>query len=199
MTHFLLNFFTHLIAQGGYASITFLMTLESMVFPVPSEAVMPFAGFLIFSGQMSFWAIIIFSTLGSIIGSLISYYIGLFGGRAIIEKYGKYFLLDHHHLLLTEKFFNRFGSKAILISRFVPVVRHLISLPAGIGKMNLFHFIIYTIVGAALWNSFLAYLGYYLGSRWEEIRKYSEVIDIILVVLIITVIIFWIYRQVRRR
>ncbi|OGY64801.1 MAG: hypothetical protein A3J53_02880 [Candidatus Harrisonbacteria bacterium RIFCSPHIGHO2_02_FULL_40_20] len=191
----LINLFTDIISTAGYAGIVVLMALESMVAPVPSEAVMPFAGMLWFSGQMSFWLIILFSTLGSIIGSLISYYMGLYGGRPLITKYGKYLLLNEHDLVITERFFERFGDKTIFISRFVPVVRHLISIPAGTGKMNLVKFIFYTTLGAGLWNAILTYLGYYLGSNWTVIRKYSEIGDIILVVLIIALVGFYIYKK----
>jgi len=199
MTEYLIQFFISIIERGSYVGVGFLMTLESMVAPVPSEAVMPFAGFLWARGLMSPWLIIFSSTLGSIIGSLISYYIGKWGGRLFIEKYGKYFLLNQHHLEITEKFFTRYGAKAIFFSRFIPVVRHLISLPAGVGKMNIFKFSVYTIVGAGLWNSFLAYFGYYLGSQWEEIRKYSEILDLAVVLLIILAIGLWIYKRLKRR
>ncbi len=195
MFEHLIDLFTHIISTAGYTGITFLMTLESMVVPVPSEAVMPFAGMLWFSGKMSFWLIVVFSTMGSIIGSLISYYIGLYGGRPLIKKYGKYLLLSEHDLSLTEKFFARFGDKTIFISRFIPVIRHLISIPAGTGKMNIAKFITYTVIGAGLWNALLTYLGYKLGSNWTEIRKYSEVVDIILVILLITLIVFYFYKK----
>lgn len=199
MTEHLINIFTNIIATGGYAGLTFLMCLESMVAPVPSEAVMPFAGFLWYSGKMSLWPIIFFSTLGSIIGSLISYYIGDYGGRPLVKKFGKYFLLNEHHLIITENFFNKYGSKTIFISRFIPIIRHLISLPAGVAKMNVFKFSIYTIIGAGLWNAFLAYLGFYLGSNWSIIRQYGEIIDKILLAIIILAIIYFIYRKRRRR
>lgn len=195
MFEHLIDLFTNIISSAGYIGLVFLMILESMVIPVPSEAVMPFAGVLWFSGKMSFWPIVIFSTMGSIIGSLISYYVGLYGGRPLIKKYGKYFLLNEHDLELTERFFARFGDKTIFISRFIPVVRHLISIPAGTGKMNLKKFLIYTIIGAGLWNAFLAYLGFYLGSKWTEIRKYSEVIDIILVILLFALIFYFFYKK----
>jgi len=199
MIDLIVNLLTKIIAAGGYAGLVFLMGLESMVAPVPSEAVMPFAGFLWFSGKMSFWPIIFFSTLGSLIGSLVSYYVGFYGGRPAVTKFGKYFLLNEEHLSKTEIFFNKFGAKTIFISRFIPVVRHLISLPAGTGKMNLKQFIIYTIAGAGLWNAFLTYLGYHLGSNWEAIRKYSEVLDIIAAILIVALIAFWYYKRGRRR
>ena len=199
MTNYLVQLFIGIIERAGYIGVGFLMTLESMVAPVPSEAVMPFAGFLWAKGVMSPWLIIVFSTLGSIIGSLISYYIGKWGGQVFVKKYGRYFLLNQQHLELTEKFFSRYGAKAIFFSRFIPVVRHLISLPAGVGKMNLFKFSVYTIVGAGIWNTFLAWLGYYLGSKWEEIRKYSEILDMAVVLLIIFTVGFWIYKRLKRR
>ncbi|MFA5127157.1 MAG: DedA family protein [Patescibacteria group bacterium] len=199
MTEHLINIFTNIISTGGYSGLAFLMTLESMVAPVPSEAVMPFAGFLWYSGKMSLWPIIAFSTLGSIIGSLISYYIGDYGGRPLVKKFGRYLLLNEHHLELTENFFNKYGGKTIFISRFIPIIRHLISLPAGVAKMNIFKFSLYTIVGAGLWNAFLAYLGYYLGSNWSVIRQYGEVIDKILLAIIVVVIIYFIHWKRRRR
>lgn len=195
MFSFLLNLFTQIISAGGYLGVGFLMTLESMVAPVPSEAVLPFAGFMWFAGKMSFWPILLSATLGSIIGSVISYCLGLWGGRPLIARYGKYLLLNEHHLVQTEKFFNRFGPKAIFISRFIPVIRHLISLPAGFSQMNFTKFVIYTILGAGLWNAFLIYLGYYLGNQWAMLRKYSEILDVLIVIIIFIAIIWFIRKQ----
>lgn len=195
MFEYLVGLFTHIISTAGYAGVFFLMVLESMVAPVPSEAVMPFAGVLWFLGKMSFGPIVIFSTLGSVTGSLISYYAGLYGGRPLIQKYGKYALLNEHDLALTESFFEKYGDKTIFMSRFIPVVRHLVSIPAGTGKMNIFKFIFYTILGAGMWNSFLTYAGYYLGSNWTEIRKWSEVIDLVLVAAIIALVVLYFYRR----
>lgn len=194
----LVGLFTSIISTAGYAGIFFLMVLESMVAPVPSEAVMPFAGVLWFLGKMSFGPIVIFSTLGSITGSLISYYAGLYGGRPLIQKYGKYVLLNEHDLALTESFFEKYGDKTIFVSRFIPVVRHLVSIPAGTGKMNIFKFIFYTVLGAGMWNAFLTYAGYYLGSNWMEIRKYSEVIDLVLVAAIIALVVLYFYKRRKR-
>lgn len=195
MFEFLVHFFTSLISAAGYAGVFFLMVLESMVTPVPSEAVMPFAGVLWFLGEMSFWPIVVWSTLGSIVGSALSYYIGLYGGRPLLQKYGKYVLLNEHDLAYTERFFANYGDKTIFISRFIPVVRHLISIPAGMGKMNIYKFIFYTALGAGLWNAFLAYAGYYLGSNWTEIRRYSEVIDVIMIVVIVALAVFYFYKK----
>ena len=199
MTEFLIEHITGWIASGGYFGVTILMMLESMVAPVPSEAVMPFAGFLIFENKFSFAGVIFFSTLGSIIGSLISYYAGAWGGRPFVKRYGRYLLLDMHHLELTEKFFAKYGDKAIFISRFIPVVRHLISIPAGVGRMGLVKFSVYTIIGAGIWNAFLTYVGFYLKDNWLLVRKYGEIADIIVVAGIIAAVIFLAYQYRKRR
>lgn len=199
LTEFIVHWITNFIDQIGYLGLTILMALESMIAPVPSEAVMPFAGFLWFENRFSFFGIAIFSTFGSLIGSLISYYLGAFGGRPIIRKYGRYFLLNEHHLQVTEKFFRKYGDKTIFFSRFIPIIRHLISIPAGIGKMKLIKFTVYTGLGAFLWNSFLAYLGYHLGHNWVLIKKFGEIIDIVLIFVILGLIIFFLYKRLKPR
>ena len=160
ITQWIANTAVAFISATSYPGIFLLMVLESMVFPVPSEAVMPFAGFLIVDGQFTFTGVIIASTLGSIVGSLLSYAMGFYGGKPFIKRFGKYLLLDVHDLEITEKFFAKRGELTIFIARFVPVIRHLISIPAGLGKMRLGKFIIYTTLGAGLWNSFLAFEGF---------------------------------------
>ena len=194
LTEALVNFIVNFIGNTGYISVLILMVLESTFMPVPSEAVMPFAGFLIVEGGFSFPPVILFGTLGSIIGSLISYYVGAWGGRPFIEKFGRYFLIDKHHLALTERYFNTRGDLTILFCRFIPVVRHLISIPAGIGKMNLLKFILYTIIGAGIWNAILTYAGYILRSNWTEIMRYSHIVDIVVVAAIGIVVIYYAYR-----
>ncbi|PJA27399.1 MAG: DedA family protein [candidate division Zixibacteria bacterium CG_4_9_14_3_um_filter_46_8] len=198
LTEFLVDFITELISAVGYAGVALLMALESMIAPVPSEAVMPFAGFLIYEGKFTFAGVIFFSTVGSIIGSLISYYAGARGGRPFVHRFGKYLLLDQHHLEMTVKFFGKYGDKTIFISRFIPVVRHLISIPAGVGRMNLLKFTIYTIIGAGLWNAFLTYVGYHLKDNWSEVRKYSEVVDVAVMLTIAGGIIYIIYHYRKR-
>jgi len=199
MTDFLIQYITQLVAAMGYGGITILMAMESMILPVPSEAVMPFAGFLLFLGKMNFWLVISFATLGTMIGAGISYVIGYYGGRPFIQKFGKYFFLNNHHLELTEKFFTKHGEKAIFFSRFIPIIRHLISLPAGVGEMKVWKFFLYTFLGGAIWNSILAATGYLLGSRWTEIRKFGEIIDIVLVILILAAIIYFIYKRKHKK
>lgn len=185
LLEYLVEFMTGIISAGGYAGVFILMALESMIAPVPSEAVMPFAGFLVAQGNLSTIWVIIAAALGSIAGSLASYYIGFYGGRKMVSKYGKYLLLDESHLDWTENWFRAQGEKTIFISRFVPVVRHLISIPAGIGKMNKGKFLAYTIVGATMWNTFLLYVGIYLNEKWRMISQYSEKLDIVIAGIIV--------------
>jgi len=199
ITEFLVEHFTAWIEAGGYFGVAVLMTLESMVAPVPSEAVMPFAGFLIFEGKFTYTGVIFFITLGSIVGSMISYFAGAWGGRPFVKRYGKFLLLDEHHLDTTERFFTRHGDKTIFICRFIPVVRHLISIPAGVGRMNLVKFCIYTVLGAGLWNAFLTYVGYRLKENWTIVRKYSEIVDIIVMAILIIAAAYFIVHLYRFR
>jgi len=199
MTELLVDHIVNWIALSGYGGVIILMALESMVAPIPSEAVMPFAGFLIFEGKFSFHEVILFSTIGSFIGSVISYYAGLYGGRPFVVRFGKYLLLDLHDLEVTERFFNKYGDKTIFISRFIPVVRHLISLPAGAGEMKFGKFILYTVIGAGLWNSFLAYAGFRLKSHWEEIRHYSQALDIAVLFVLLLGVTYFVYFHIRRK
>jgi membrane protein DedA with SNARE-associated domain len=198
MTELIINHVVKWIGISGYPGLVVLMALESMVAPLPSEAVMPFAGFLIFEGTLTFYGVILFSTIGSIVGSLISYYAGLYGGRPFVSHFGRYLLLDVHDLEYTEKFFDKYGDKTIFFSRFIPVVRHLISIPAGVGEMRLSKFVVYTTIGAGLWNSFLAYTGFRLRSHWETIRHYGQTIDILVLILLFAGMGYFIYRHLRR-
>jgi len=199
LTEFLAEYITRIIAHFGYISVFVLMIFESMVLPVPSEAVMPFAGFLVAEKRFTFFMVAIVSTFGSFVGSLISYYIGLYGGEPFLKKYGHYFFLDHEELALTNKFFNKFGDLTIFISRFIPVIRHLISLPAGFTKMNLPKFIFYTIIGAGMWNMFLTICGFYLRHKWETVMKYSKILDIAVIAIIILLIGLFVYKHLKRK
>jgi len=196
---FIGSFALSTISQLGYPGIFFLMMLESMVVPVPSEFVMPFAGFLVAQGNFNFTLVIVASSLGSITGSLIFYYIGKTGGHTLVEKYGKYVLVDTEDIKKTEEWFNRRGELTIFIARLVPVVRHLISLIAGIGKMNVKKFTIYTILGAILWNGILTYLGVILGQHWNEVSQYVEKLDVGIVILLVIGCLYFAYRHITKK
>lgn len=199
ITEFIAQYVTAFIDKTGYISVFVLMVMESMVLPIPSEAVMPFAGFLIADSKLTFTLVIAVSTLGSIVGSILSYGIGLYGGQPFIERYGRFFLLDRDALAATERFFKKYGNATIFICRFIPVVRHLISLPAGIGRMNLVRFSIYTIIGAGLWNAFLTVCGFYLRKNWEVVMQYIRIVDIAVLAVLVFGIAFFIKKHVSRR
>lgn len=175
-----------------------MMALESMIAPVPSEVVMPFAGFLIVQGKFTAFGAVLASSLGTILGSLIGYYMGKFGGYPLVHRFGRYLLLDPEHLELTVKWFHTHGNATIFFCRFVPVVRHLISIPAGVGGMNLAKFSIYTLLGGTMWNAFLLWLGVKLGEKWEIVHKYSHEVDYVAVAVILVVGAWWFHRQWRR-
>jgi len=198
LTEILIEKIVLFIDSTGYSSVFFLMMLESMVAPVPSEAVLPFAGFLVAGGRFTFWGVALASTAGSIIGSWLSYIMGYYGGRPLINKFGKYLLLNQHDLNVTERFFYKYGSWAIFVARFIPVIRHLISIPAGIGRMKWLPFTIYTTLGAAMWNMFLTWLGFHLRNHWDLIQRYSKPIDIIMLILLIAALAFFIRSHLKQ-
>lgn len=183
----------------GYAGVFLLMTAESMVLPVPSEAVMPFVGFLVAEGTMSAALAVLLATLGSLVGSLLSYAIGRFGGRPLVVRYGKLLLLDVADLERAEAFFARRGAATILVGRFIPIVRHLISLPAGAARMPLVPFCLLTAVGAGIWNAFLSWCGHALRSNWETVLRYSRWVDVLVLGALVSLTVLFVMRQVRRR
>ncbi len=183
----------------GYFGLFILMALESMIAPVPSEIVMPFAGYLVLQNKFNFWISLLVSGLGSIAGSLASYYIGLYGGRPLVLTFGKYLLLDEEHLDWTEKWFKKRGEATIFISRFVPVVRHLISIPAGIAEMNISRFIVYTCIGATIWNFILLYAGFKLGDHWNKIHEYSQQLDLLFLAALVLFLMYFVWKHHRKR
>jgi len=181
-----------ILDSTGYYGACFLMMLESMIFPVPSEAVMPFVGFLVADGRMDLVPAIMATSLGSVIGSLLSYAMGYYGGRPLVLKLGRYLFLDPEDLHRTEIFFHkRQGTVTVFIGRFIPVIRHLISIPAGTGCMPLLPFVLSTLAGATLWNSFLLWLGMVLRENWTVVLRYTHIIDfLVIIVTIVSLVIF---------
>ena len=192
----ILEFITQLISSWGYAGIFVTMTLESALIPIPSEVVIPFAGFLAYMGEMNIWLIVLVSSLANVTGSIIAYEIGKYLGRGFIERYGKYVLLNMGHLQLVERWFDKYGSLTVLFSRMLPVVRTVNALPAGIGKMNFPKFCLYTFIGSIPWNLALVLVGYLLKENWNILEKYSLYIDI-LAVFVVAAVIFYIVRRIR--
>lgn len=187
------------ISTGGYFGVFILMALESMIVPVPSEVVMPFAGYLALQGRFNFWIALLASSIGSIFGSFLSYYIGVYGGRPLVLKFGRYFLLEEEHLKWTEKWFRKRGQKTIFISRFIPVVRHLISIPAGIARMAISRFLVYTFIGATIWNLILLYAGFKLGSHWDKIHQFSKELDILFVIGVVLFLAYFVWKHHKKK
>jgi membrane protein DedA with SNARE-associated domain len=192
----LINIFSHL----GYTGIVFLMALESSVVPVPSELVIPPAGILAARGEMNLPLVIIFGVAGSLIGAIICYWISWLLGRAVImvladHKYAKILHITPAKVEQAEKFFLKYGSISIFIGRLLPVVRHLISIPAGFSKMNFGKFVLYTFLGSAIWVSVLAVGGFYLGTQIELIAKNFKVVaEILMATAVLAGIVYWFYR-----
>jgi membrane protein DedA with SNARE-associated domain len=165
---------------------------------------MPFAGFLAAQGEFSLPVVILINSVGALVGSGICYWIGAVGGKPLLLKYGKWFLIRRHDIEKTERFFAEHGKATILIARFVPVIRHIISLPAGLARMRLVPFFIQTFIGSTIWGSFLIILGYELGTRWDsvanKIKKFDLVIGIVVVVAVVGLgIRFYVRRRRRER
>jgi membrane protein DedA with SNARE-associated domain len=188
------------IGDMGYVGILLLMAMESSLFPVPSELVVPPAGYLASQGQMNIWLVIFFSTLGSLIGALFNYALAYYLGRPWILRYGKYFLIPPEKFARVESFFLKHGEISTFTGRLIIVVRHLISLPAGLSKMDLKRFTIFTLVGSFIWVSILAYIGYIVGNNMDLVKSYYKQAAIGLVVImsiVLAVYIAWQKTRVR--
>lgn len=179
------NYITEFISSVGYAGVFILMALESAAIPIPSEVIMPFAGYLAYQGVFNLFFVSIIGALGCMAGSVISYFVGLKGGRPFIDKYGKYVFLNHHHLDIAENWFKKYGDKAVFFSRMLPVVRTFISLPAGMGRYSFKKLIIYSFTGSLPWTFGLAYVGFRLGSFWKDIIGFFNGLDMAIVAAII--------------
>jgi membrane protein DedA with SNARE-associated domain len=191
-----------LIADLGYPGLFVLIVLESTMVPIPSLLVMPFAGFLCTEagGELfSLPAILIVNSTAALTGSLLSYWLGRAGGKPLLLKYGKWVLVRPKDIEKTEAYFARHGGAVVLIARFLPVVRHLISIPAGIARMPLPKFLTQTFLGSTIWGGGLMVLGYGLGSRWEEVATQLKKYDLALAGLIVLAILALAIRFVVRR
>jgi membrane protein DedA with SNARE-associated domain len=200
LLHSLGSFVEGIISGLGYLGVVLCMAIESACIPLPSEVIMPFSGFLAASNQevgFTLLGVSLAGTLGNVIGSLVAYFVGYFGGRPLIESYGKYVMLSTKHLNSAEKWFARFGSLAVFIGRLLPFVRTFVSLPAGIAKMPVGKFIIYTAVGSFPWCLALAYVGYTLGQHWEEISKFMHPFTYLTIAVVVIAFVVWVWKKKR--
>jgi membrane protein DedA with SNARE-associated domain len=193
-----IDFVISFISGLGYPGIFLLMILESALIPIPSEIIMPFSGFLVSNGTFDPISVVLAGTFGNLVGSILTYYLGIKAGRAFILKYGKYILFKKSHLEFTEELFEKYGDKISFFCRLLPAVRTYISLPCGVGKANFVKFSIYTFLGSLIWNSMLTYVGMLFGNNWKNIDKYAIYLDIVAACVIVGFII-WFVVKVRRR
>jgi membrane protein DedA with SNARE-associated domain len=190
---------TGTIGALGYFGIVLMMAIESACIPLPSEIIMPFGGYLAQAhpDKYSILGMGIAGGIGCVVGSWLAYWVGYFGGRPLVEKYGKYILLKKRDLNAADRFFAKYGDWAIFISRLLPVVRTFISLPAGISRMPFWRFTIYTFLGSVPWCYMLAWAGWKLGSKWSELKKYFHQADAVIVALIVIGMAFWLWHHLR--
>ncbi|MCT7615564.1 DedA family protein [Aliarcobacter butzleri] len=193
----IINFIVETIGDLGYLGIFILMFLESTVFPIPSEVVMIPAGYLAHKGEMNIYIVILLGILGSLGGALFNYYFALKFGRKFLMKYGKYFLVSHESIEKTEKFFKNHGHISTFSGRLIPGLRHYISLPAGLARMNLFIFCLYTTLGATIWVIILTLLGYYIGDNEELVKEYLRYL-IVGLLLCLTLLGIWYYKKIKK-
>ena len=183
----------------GYPGLFLLIVLESTMVPVPSLLVMPFAGYLASTGDFSLPVILVINSLGALTGSLLSYWLGAAGGKPLLLRYGKYLFVRPKDIEKTESYFAKHGGKTIFIGRFLPVVRHLISIPAGIARMPLPSFLTLTFLGASIWGGGLMILGYQLGSNWEAIAAKAKRVDLVIAGIVVLALVAVVVRFVLRR
>ncbi|MEX2145160.1 MAG: DedA family protein [Candidatus Spechtbacterales bacterium] len=183
------------IDQMGYAGVFVLMALESANIPIPSEITMTFSGFLASLGRLNFYWIVFWGALGNLIGSLAGYYIGFFGGRPFVKKYGKYMFMHEHDIAMAENMFARYGKSIAFFSRLLPVIRTFISTPAGIAKMNIWQFSVYTFAGSFIWSAMLAYVGFLAGENWDFLSPYFRKFDWVIILFGIVAVAWWIRRH----
>lgn len=191
------NLIVSLISTFGYAGIFFAMALESACIPLPSEVIMPFSGFVVSEGKLTLWGITAVGALGNLFGSVLAYYVGLKGGRPFLEDYGRYILITKRKLDIADKWFDKYGDKAVLISRVLPGIRTYISLPAGIAGMDFKKFVFYTFAGSLPWCFVLGYLGVLLGPRWDSLRGWFHILDAIIVIGVIFAAGYIVYKYKR--
>ncbi|HWE23287.1 MAG TPA: DedA family protein [Myxococcales bacterium] len=195
----LFSWISGVISAMGYPGVALLMAIESCCIPLPSEMIMPFAGWLVATGRFSLWGIALAGAAGCVIGSIPAYYAGQYGGRAFIHKYGRYVLMSAEHLDLAERFFQRRGEITVLIARLLPVVRTFIAFPAGVARMPMGKFILYTFVGSFPWCLGLGWVGMKVGEHRELLTPWFHRADAVIVALVLLGVAWFVWKQTKSR
>jgi membrane protein DedA with SNARE-associated domain len=204
---FVLPFIDSLYGRFGYVGVVIAMAIESAAIPIPSELILPFAGWSVSRGviepltgsQWTYWGAVIAGVVGNTAGSLVSYAVGAFGGRPLLERYGRYVLISPHDLETADRWFTRWGDLTVLFSRMLPIVRTFISVPAGIARMPLWRFLLFSIVGAVPWVMLLVWAGMVLGANWQDLKHQLRGLDYVVIGLIILGVALFVWRHLRSR
>jgi membrane protein DedA with SNARE-associated domain len=203
MEQTILNFIDSVYQALGWPGLVLMMAIESACIPLPSELIMPLAGWmLIEKAGLSLWYVLLagfFGAIGNVIGSLVAYAVGAWGGLPFLNRFGKYVLISHHDLERATRWFEKYGDRITFLSRLLPAIRTFISLPAGIARMNIAKFCFYAFIGSFIWSTALAYGGYVLGSNWEEIREVMRPFDYPIVGAVVILVIIFIWMRLRSR
>jgi membrane protein DedA with SNARE-associated domain len=200
-------FLNSLYGAVGYLGVVVAMAIESAMIPLPSELILPYAGFLISDpsqvepltrGPWGFWIVVVAATLGNTVGSLVGYGIGAWGGRPFLQRWGRFLLIRPHEIELAERFFARYGPATAFFSRLLPIVRTFISFPAGVARMSLGRFIAYSTAGAFIWSTVLVYAGVRLGEHWADIRHALQPFDLAIAVAVVALVVLFVWWRLGR-
>lgn len=197
LEQFVIPFLEGLYTQIGYLGVAIAMAIESACIPIPSEIIMPMAGWMVHRGVFDLWLVAIAGTLGNTTGSSLAYWVGRQGGRPLIERYGRYILISSHDLEVADRWFGKYGEAAVFFGRLLPVVRTFISFPAGVARMSFGKFLLYSTLGAFPWVLALAYAGKSLGDNWVTVRQALHNLDYPILAVIILAVVYYVYRHVK--
>jgi len=197
----ILEFINNVYTTMQWPGVILMMAIESACIPLPSEIIMPLAGWMLIKNQglpVTYVLLAgLYGAIGNIIGSAVAYGVGMWGGRPFLRRWGKYVLITNHDLEVADQWFTKYGSLSMFVSRLLPAVRTFISLPAGITRMNFFRFCIYSFIGAFIWSTGLTYGGYIIGEHWDQIREAMRPFDWLIVGIVVLAIAYYIYRHVK--
>lgn len=194
------SFIIATISTLGYSGIVLLMAIESACIPLPSEIIMPFSGYLVSRGEMNLWGVGIAGAVGCVVGSWVAYYAGMYGGRPFIERYGRYILLSRHDLDLADRWFAKYGELIVFTARLLPAIRTFIAFPAGVARMNMTRFTIYTFAGSLPWCLGLAYIGQKLGEQWDTndtLKTWFHRFDFLIGIAGLIFVAWWVWRHIK--
>ena len=192
-------FVINVISALGYWGIVVCMAIESACIPLPSEIIMPFSGYLVSTGRFDLWLAGLAGAFGCLVGSIVAYAVGYWGGRPFVERYGKWVLISSRELEWADRWFAKYGGAAVFFSRLLPIIRTFISLPAGIARMPFIRFCVYSFVGSFPWCLGLAYVGFVMGENWTALREHFHKFDIVIAVVLIAGFVVWVYLHFKHR